>query len=348
MVYLAEHINKIKNSLDTNNLGTLAYYFLSNRANLEAVDISNFVGQDLIAAKGYLGIELSDEEKQKILIPGFKGIDISSTIFKLIGAYLSFPDRVSNKLSEKFNETSIKNKYFISQFVPEYRQKYLDYISQTTEIGSWVYKFLEDKILYEQSSVLDIDRFLSTSNDEISLIILENLHRKFLSQQLSTTQINNLSALDVVNRVLLNFHNSTRKIVTGRRSGHDAFKIADEYDVQDLLYIMLKGIFPLIKEEDPIPRVGIKSTRIDLILREEGILIEAKMIKESDSNEKDFVEQLKNDIQSYHSCEWLKHLVCFVYDPFGKTKDKQNFYDLNGYQQVNGKGFNINIILNPV
>ena len=57
-----------------------------------------------------------------------------------------------------------------------------------------------------------------------------------------------------------------------------------------------------------------------MILREEGVLLEVKMIKDSDTNERAFIDQLKNDIQSYHTCEWLKYLIFFVYDPQGKNK----------------------------
>ncbi len=118
-------------------------------------------------------------------------------------------------------------------------------------------------------------------------------------------------------------------------------------DVQDVLYVMLKSIFPTLKEEDPTPIVGAKSNKIDLIHREEGILIEVKMQKQSDSNERDFIEQLKNDIQSYRNSHWLRHLIFFVYDPLGKTKDAHNFYDLNGTQSINGTAFSVEIVLNP-
>ncbi|WP_262713093.1 PD-(D/E)XK nuclease domain-containing protein [Subsaximicrobium wynnwilliamsii] len=95
------------------------------------------------------------------------------------------------------------------------------------------------------------------------------------------------------------------KQIKSRRKGKDAFQFKDEYDVQDVLYVMLKPVFPNMKAEDPVPKVGATSTKIDLILRQEKILIEVKMIKESDNDESKFIKQLKEDIQSYHVCQWM-------------------------------------------
>lgn len=345
MVYLEQHIKNIRDALEPDNLGYMAYYYRSNKNSLQNADLSSFQGQDLIAAKGYCEIDLSDEEKQKILKAGFAGIDISSTIFKLVGAYFAHSTAVSPKLAEKFRETSLRNKYFISVLVPEYRSQLDVELKSSHTPENWILRFLLGLATYSEENLEQLQKFLSSAEDVIDLIILEELRKRFLSQEFSTTSYINLSAKDIVQQVLANFQNATNKITQARRAGRNSFMIKDEYDVQDLLYSLLKGIFPLMKEEDPVPRQGAKSSRIDLILRDEGILIEVKMIKEGDSNEKDFVEQLKTDIQSYHQSEWLRHLICFVYDPFGKTKDKQNFYDLAGHQTINGKGFSIEIIL---
>ena len=91
--------------------------------------------------------------------------------------------------------------------------------------------------------------------------------------------------------------------------------------------------------------MGSKYNKIDLIVREEGIMIEVKMIKEKDTNEKEFIEQLKNDIQSYYKYKFLKDLLIFVYDPQNKTRDVQNFYDLNGTQEIKDIRFNILVVI---
>ena len=112
-----------------------------------------------------------------------------------------------------------------------------------------------------------------------------------------------------------------------------------------MLYVILKPLFPTLLTEDPAPRVGVKYTLIDLIIREAGIIIEVKMIKKKDKNEKEFVEQLKIDIQSYYSYPYIDDLLIFVYDPENKTQDIQNFYVLNGEQEIQGSRFNVEVIV---
>lgn len=155
----------------------------------------------------------------------------------------------------------------------------------------------------------------------------------------------NKSPDEVVRCVLENFTNSIQKIIKERRKDHPTFVITDEYDVQDILYVILKSIFPNMREEDPIPKVGAKSTKIDLLIREEKILVEVKMIKEKDLTETQFIEQLKIDFESYHQCKWLRKLFCFVYDPGKKTRDISNFNDLNGDRIKGGHSFNVEVIV---
>src|SRR5690606_21785637 len=155
----------------------------------------------------------------------------------------------------------------------------------------------------------------------------------------------NKSADEVVRDILNNFSNAFQKIIKNRRKDHPNFEIEDEYDVQDILYVILKSVFPNLRDEDAIGKVGAKTTKIDLIIREERILVEVKMIKEKDSNETHFIEQLKADFESYHKCKWLRKLFCFVYDPYKKTRDISNFYDLNGDRTKGEHNFNVEVIV---
>jgi len=222
MVYLEQHIKNIKDALEPNNLGSMAYYYHSNKSGLENADLSFFQGQDLIAAKGYCGTDLTDEEKQKILKAGFAGIDISSTIFKLVGAYFAYSTAVSPKLAEKFKETSLRNKYFISVLVPEYRNQ-LDAELKSSHISeNWIFRFLLGLATYSEENLEQLQKFLSSAEDVIDLIVLEELRRRFLSQEFSTTSYINLSAKYIVQQVLVNFQNATNKITQARRAGRNS------------------------------------------------------------------------------------------------------------------------------
>ena len=57
------------------------------------------------------------------------------------------------------------------------------------------------------------------------------------------------------------------------------------------------------------------------------IILEIKMIKESDKDEKEFVKQIKVDIESYYR-ENPKYIIFFIYDPQKKTINNNNFYGL--------------------
>lgn len=91
-----------------------------------------------------------------------------------------------------------------------------------------------------------------------------------------------MQPLELIKLIIGNFPEAIKEIKS-RRKGKDVFQFKDEYDVQDILYVMLKPVFPKMKAEDPIPKVGATSTKINLILLQEKILIEVKMIKERET-----------------------------------------------------------------
>lgn len=104
-----------------------------------------------------------------------------------------------------------------------------------------------------------------------------------------------------------------------RRKGKDQLKIDDEYDVQDILYTMLKGTFPTLQYEDPNSKVGANSSIIDFKISDLGLFIEVKHIA-SKGKEKKVQEECKQDIVSYSSQENCKKIIFFIYDP-NKTID---------------------------
>ena len=146
-------------------------------------------------------------------------------------------------------------------------------------------------------------------------------------------------------QILKNFGNAIKKITQKRRKDHKSFEITNEYDVQDLLYVILKCIYPKLISEDPIPKNGSKSTKIDLILREQEILIEVKVINATGNSENSIIDDLKKDFESYHACQWLKTLICFVYDPQNLIKDNHNFKQLEAPRTKNGHTFEVKIVI---
>ena len=90
--------------------------------------------------------------------------------------------------------------------------------------------------------------------------------------------------------------------------------INDEYDVQDLLYALLKINFEDIRAEEYSPSYAGKNTRIDFLLKNEEILLE---VKKTRANLKDsgIGSELILDISRYQNHPSCKILFCLVYDP---------------------------------
>ncbi len=172
---------------------------------------------------------------------------------------------------------------------------------------------------------------------ELELGAIEDRIKKHNTDHKKADKI--LAKIDIVTQVLQNFSNSVLKITRDRRKGHAVFELKDEYDVQDLIYTMLKPLFTDLVEEDPSPKVGGRGSRIDIVIPTRKVVIETKMIKETDDNENQYIDDLKKDIESYHKHPDLEYLICFVYDPYRKGKDDSNFYDLAGERMVRGKQF---------
>lgn len=347
MVYLKSEIDALKSRLvEELNLRSLVYYFVRDKSKLSKLDF-NLAEEEAIAVRGFKNLPV-DETVINVTISKkpTKGFSFSDNIYKLIGIHLASGKRLQEQIENKFKSTSIKNKYLIAQCLPEYSDAFIKALGVVENDPAWILlAYLNGTDFPEENLKESLHKFLKDGNDIIDLLILEDLEKYLTTQSIVKTQYLEKDAKTLVVEVLNNFDDAVKKIKGDRRKGHEPFKINDEYDVQDLLYLILKSIFPKLKEEDPTPRVGVKSNKIDLIIREEGILIEVKMIKETDSNEKDYIEQLKNDIESYYECKWLKHLICYVYDPFSKSKTNQNFYDLNGNRTIKDISFSVEVIV---
>jgi hypothetical protein len=271
-----------------------------------------------------------------------KGISATSNIYKFAGLYLLAKSELNHQLQEKFNYGDLKQKYFLSKIEPSFKNQLSKELSAIEDepVAVLIKAILDINSVTESLLNTALQNIIEKDIDVPLQIILEDIEKAFLQ-----TRFINKDSDELVRDILKNFSNAIQKLISGRRLSHPNYKIDDEYDVQDILYVIIKSVFPNLKEEDPIPKVGGKSTKVDLILRNEKILIEVKMIKSKDSNETHFIEQLKVDFESYHECKWLRKLFCFVYDPYKKTRDLSNFYDLNGKRTKGEHNFDVEVIV---
>jgi hypothetical protein len=344
MVYLREILkhNKAK-LLQYKNVELVAYLYIQSFEELPNHSFELSPDEEV----ALIGYKKESVEVPKVLSivskAPIKGLSATSNVYKFAGLYLLAKKELSQQLKEKYQQSDLKQKYFLTKIEPSFKTQLLKDVS---ELDNQPLAILI-KTAFDTNTVNEIE--LNSALQSISSITEIDVQLQILLEDIESTLLKikflNKSTDELVRNVLHNFSNAIKKIISGRRLNHPNFKIEDEYDVQDILYVILKSVFPNLREEDPIPKVGGKSTKIDLIIREEKIMIEVKMIKLKDSNETHFIEQLKADFESYHECKWLRQLFCFVYDPYKKTRDISNFNDLNGERTKGEHNFNVEVIV---
>ena len=99
-----------------------------------------------------------------------------------------------------------------------------------------------------------------------------------------------------------------------RRKNKEPYLVEDEYDVQDLLHALLKVDFDDIRKEEWTPSYAGGASKIDFVLKNEGILVEVKKTSKN-TREKEIGEQLLVDIAKYKEYPNIRTLICFIYDP---------------------------------
>ena len=99
--------------------------------------------------------------------------------------------------------------------------------------------------------------------------------------------------------------------VRQRHNSRDTLDVGDEYDVQDLLHGLLLLFFDDVRSEEHTPSYAGKATRMDFLLAQESIVIEAKMTRKG-LGAKEVGEQLIVDIAHYKQHPKCSTLYCLV------------------------------------
>ena len=163
--------------------------------------------------------------------------------------------------------------------------------------------------------------------DEASLVLKSFIQEinDYWEGQVGKTAPN---ALAIVERLCRRFHLVARQL-RSRHNGRETLEIEDEYDVQDLLHALLTIYFDDIRPEEWTPSYAGSSSRMDFLLKQEKIVIEAKKTRKG-LGAKEVGEQLLIDIQKYKEHPYCSLLVCFVYDPEGRIGNPRGIEnDLN-------------------
>jgi hypothetical protein len=139
------------------------------------------------------------------------------------------------------------------------------------------------------------------------------------------------NAATLIDAICARFHLVVRQLRV-RHSDRSTLDVNDEYDIQDLLHSLLLLFFEDVRAEEYTPSYAAKSARMDFLLRNEAIVVEAKMSRPGLTG-KQVGEQLILDIARYQIHPNCKMLFCLVYDPDGRIQNPRGLEsDLSGKQ----------------
>jgi hypothetical protein len=111
------------------------------------------------------------------------------------------------------------------------------------------------------------------------------------------------------------FHVFAQQLLV-RHGGRNAIEVSDEYDVQDLMYALLRLHFEDVRPEEVTPSLAGKSGRMDFLLKRERIVVETNMTRKN-LKQKEVGDELIIDMTRYRTHPDCRTLVCLVYDPGG-------------------------------
>lgn len=94
-----------------------------------------------------------------------------------------------------------------------------------------------------------------------------------------------------------------------------ALLLKNEYDIQHLLYAMLKPVFPTLRSEVSSDS-GVAAIRADLCIDDLSVIIEAKCSRPSMS-QRDLTEEIEADMVHYSA----QHIFFLIYDKDRIVKD---------------------------
>ena len=145
-----------------------------------------------------------------------------------------------------------------------------------------------------------------------------------------------------IENIFENFHFCCRQAKI-RYEDRPTIDVKDEYDVQDLLHILLKLHFSDIRPEEYTPSYAGRSSRMDFLLKDIKTVIEVKITKKN-QKDKEIGEQLTLDIAKYSTHPDCKELYCFVYDPESLIRNPKGLEnDLSG----NKNGLIVQVYIRP-
>lgn len=251
-------------------------------------------------------------------------------------------DKINELINEGLSYTFHNNSY---------HSRNGTYCRASTEMQSWIAE-VEDFLItnygkesspwkvYERFDRNNLDgNYEDTFNEEKNIIISALKSCLRITPKNSKPEKNNE---DELQNIFDKFHDVVKQL-RNRYNNRPTIDIEDEYDVQDLLHVLLKLYFLDIRKEEWTPSYAGGSSRMDFLLKEEQIVIEVKKTRKG-LGDKELGKQLIEDKEKYKVHPDCKKLICFTYDPEGRIVNPKGLEnDLNKQEAE----FEIQIIIKP-
>ncbi len=150
---------------------------------------------------------------------------------------------------------------------------------------------------------------------EIELKPLEDIIEVVKSSNLPKIKERNevKNKIELILSILDKFTTASKALLK-RRRGNKSFIIKNEYDVQDVLHLILSSLFLTTKREQVIAgKSKNQFLKIDFLIPSEKVGIECKYIRDMKHANK-ITKEINDDIQTYHKHQDCKTLIFFIYD----------------------------------
>lgn len=130
-----------------------------------------------------------------------------------------------------------------------------------------------------------------------------------------------------------------------RRKGSQLLSFSSEYDVQDLLDVLLRPWISDIRREEFTPSYAGSNTRMDFLLPAHDLVIETKIVRDKGHASK-VSNELIIDVEHYRRHPNANHLWCVIYDPkLYISNPKGMTTDLEGTRLTPDGKINVKVII---
>lgn len=245
--------------------------------------------------------------------------------------------------------------------IEEMKKNYNKWVSKTETILRKIFKenqkskefLFNAEVIVNKFSKIETENIL-TQGIENGIKFLEILKEEIDNDKYRSTDksdnnhyLERNAALIVIRRILQNFYKHIQVMYQEKTHGNgtikkedlDKIKIGNEYDVQRILYSLIRPVFPCSRVEIS-DDAGYKSIRYDIIIDEYDVVIEVKCTRKS-MTERNLTEELGSDAFHYKT----DYLFFFVYDKENIIKNVDAF--TKGYKRKKSDfGTDIEAIVN--